>query len=132
MAYAYVNKKWQPCISDYRHDFKGRSEREIQLATAELRKRNQRHGQQFNVSQKQLALFLRSPEAAEILLMQRLRDSEAKGVLATINGIPAQEVDDNDAGSSTQTLNAERPASVLDASMETQKRVRNLKRYEDY
>ena len=132
VAYAYVNKKWEPCVSDYRHDFKGRSEREIQLASAELRKRNQRHGQQFNVSQKQLALFLRSPEAAEILLMQRLRDSEAKCVLAEINSIPAQEVDDNDAGSSTQTLNAERPASVLDASMQSEKKVRNLKIYEDY
>ena len=132
MAYAYVNKKWEPCISDYRHDFKGRSEREIQLASAELRKRNQRHGQQFNMSQKQLALFLRTPEAAEILLMQRLRDSEAKCVLATINAIPTQEEDDIGAGSSRQALNAERPASVLDASTETQKRVRKLKIYEDY
>lgn len=132
VSYAYVNKKWEPCISDYRHDFKGRSEREIQLASAELRKRNQRHGQQFNISQKQLALFLRNPEAAEILLLQQLRDSEAKFVLATINALPAQEVGENDAGPSTQALNAERPASVLDASTETQKSVRNLKVYEDY
>ena len=132
VAYAYVNEKWEPCISDYRHDFKGRSEREIQLASAELRKRNQRHGQQFNISQKQLALFLRNPEAAEILLLQQLRDSEAKCVLATINALPAQEVGDNDTGPSTQALNAERPASVLDASTETQKSVRNLKVYEDY
>jgi putative transposase len=132
IAYAYVNKKWEPCISDYRHDFKGRSEREIQLATAELRKRNQRHGQQFNVTQKQLALFLRSPEATEILLIQRLRDSEANGVLATINAIPTQEEDNDDAKSLTQALNVERPASAHDTSTETQKRVRNLKIYEDY
>ena len=131
-AYVYVDKKWEPCISDYRHDFKGRSEREIQLATAELRKRNQRHRQQFNVTQKQLALFLRSVEAEEILLMQKLRDSEAKCVIATINGVPLQKEDGNHSASSTQVSNGKRPASVLETSTEAQKETRNLKIYEDY
>lgn len=132
VAYAYVNKKWETCISDYRHDFKGRSEREIQIASEELRQRNRRHGQQFNITQKSLALFLRTPEAAEILLTQRLCDAEAKRVLDTINGVPIHEEGDNHSGLSTQAFNGERPASVLDMSTDTQKRTRNLKVYKDY
>ncbi len=131
-AYAYVNKKWEPCISEYSHDFKGRSEREIQLATAELRKRNQRHGQQSNVTQKQLALFLRSPEAAEILMIQRLRDSEARCVRDSVNGDQNHKGADNQFSSPVQGLHGERPASVLETNVETQKRTRTLKVYEEY
>jgi hypothetical protein len=53
-------------------------------------------------------------------------------VLATINAIPTQEEDNDDAKSFNQALNAERPASALDTSTETQNKVRNLKIYEDY
>ena len=125
--------KWVRCISDYRDDFRGRSEREIQLASQELRQRNRRHGQQFNITQKQLALFLRSADAKEVLLMQQLHDSEVKSVLATINGDRAvgETVEDNphDPG---QVIDEKRPSSVLDAEVELQKRERNLKMYEDY
>ena len=54
---------------------------EIQLATAELRKRNQLHGQQFTITARKLADFLTSLEAEEVLLEQRLRDTEARGML---------------------------------------------------
>ena len=54
------------------------------LATAELRKRNQRHTRQFAVTARRLADFLASLEAEEALLEQRLRDAEARDVLAII------------------------------------------------
>lgn len=132
VAYAYVNKKWETCISDYRHDFKGRSEREIQIATEELRQRNRRHGQRFNLTQKSLAIFLRTPEAAEILLMQRLCDAEAKSVLDTINGTSIHDENGNHSGLSAQVLNNGRSNPVLDTSTDPQKRTQNLKVYEDY
>ena len=128
-AYVYVNKKWAPCISDYRQDFKGRSEREIQIASAELHKRNQRHAQ---LTQKQLALFLRSVEAEEVLLLQRMRDSEVKHVLETINGVQSHELATDQSDSSSATLSEQRPASVLETGVNTQERTRNLKRYEEY
>jgi hypothetical protein len=68
------------CISEYHAAFAGRSEREIQLATAELRRRRQRHGQQLCITAHTLAAFLVSLEAEEVLLEQRLRDAEAKDV----------------------------------------------------
>jgi hypothetical protein len=56
---------------------RGRSEREIMLATEELRKRHHMHStQKFSLSAKTLAAFLESVEDQE-LLMQRTRDRES-------------------------------------------------------
>jgi hypothetical protein len=76
VAYAYVQGQWVRCISEYYAQFQGRSEREIQLASAELRKRRQQHGQQSPISGGQLASFLSSLEAEELLHEQRRRDAE--------------------------------------------------------
>jgi len=43
LAYAFIRKRWVRCISEHHARFAGRSEREIQLASAELRRRQQRH-----------------------------------------------------------------------------------------
>ena len=82
LAYAFVQGRWVRCISEYHARFAGRSEREIQLASAELRRRRQRHGQQLRVTARVLADFLASLEAEEALLEQRLRDAEAREVLS--------------------------------------------------
>jgi hypothetical protein len=47
-----------------------------------LRRRHQRHAQQLAVTARKLADFLASVEAEEVLLAQRLRDTEAKAVVA--------------------------------------------------
>lgn len=85
-AYAFVKGRWVRCISEHYARFAGRSEREMMLATAELRKRNQRHTRQFAITARRLADFLASLEAEEALLEQRLRDAEARDVLAIIEG----------------------------------------------
>lgn len=81
VAYAFIKGHWVHCLSEHYAIFAGRSEREIQLATAELRKRNQLHGQQFSLTARKLADFLSSLEAEELLLEQRLRDTEAREIL---------------------------------------------------
>jgi putative transposase len=81
IAYAFIKGHWVQCLSEHYAIFAGRSEREIQLATAELRKRNQLHGQQFTLTARKLADFLSSLEAEELLLEQRLRDTEAREIL---------------------------------------------------
>lgn len=78
IAYAFIKGRWVQCLSEHYASFAGRSEREIQLATAELRKRNHLHGQQFTITARKLADFLTSLEAEELLLEQRLRDAEAR------------------------------------------------------
>lgn len=81
-AYAFVKGHWVRCLSEHYAQLAGRSERELMLATAELRRRHQRHAQQLAVTARKLADFLASVEAEEVLLAQRLRDTEAKAVVA--------------------------------------------------
>jgi putative transposase len=94
-AYAFVKGRWVRCISEHYARFAGRSEREVMLATAELRRRNQCHSQRFSITARKLAQFLSSVEAEEALLEQRLRDAEARDVLATMAGIPPYESQEN-------------------------------------
>ncbi|PAX59524.1 TnsA endonuclease N-terminal domain-containing protein [Brunnivagina elsteri] len=43
IAYAYIQGLWVECISEYYPLFRGRSEKEIELATAQLKKQMQNH-----------------------------------------------------------------------------------------
>src|SRR5438477_5848459 len=62
IAYAYVGKRWVQCISEHYSTFRGKSERELMLATTELRRLAQQHAGQFTVTAKKLADFLASVE----------------------------------------------------------------------
>ncbi|MBR8840008.1 MAG: DDE-type integrase/transposase/recombinase [Stigonema ocellatum SAG 48.90 = DSM 106950] len=86
IAYAYVRGQWVKCISEYYAIFKGRSEKEILLATAELQKRNSNHHKSFQVRAKKLAEFLSTAEAEEALLAQRLRDTQGREVFTVFDG----------------------------------------------
>jgi hypothetical protein len=85
IAYAFVAKRWVRCYSEHYSVFHGRSEKELMIATKELRALKSSHSQQFTVSAKKLADFLQSVEAEETMLMQRLRDAEGRKVLDKIN-----------------------------------------------
>ena len=76
-AYAFVNKEWTECHSEYFSIFRGRSDREIMLATVELRKLNQHHAKEFSVTARRLAEFLDSVQAEEVLLEQRLLEQRS-------------------------------------------------------
>jgi transposase InsO family protein len=92
MAYAFVEKQWLQCNSDCYGTLKGRSEREIMLATEELRQRRRKHSANFTVTARRLAEFLESVEAEEILLTQRLRDRESRMIrLGKIAGTESKE-----------------------------------------
>ncbi len=80
-AYAFCRNQWVECHSEYYAVFRGRSEKEVMLATQELHRQHQQHSKQrFNLNAKTLAIFLESVEAEETLLMQRLRDHETVGI----------------------------------------------------
>jgi hypothetical protein len=91
-AYAFVQGAWVECHSEYYSVLRNRSEREIKVATEELRRRRRLHSQQFNVTAKKLAEFLESVEAEEQLLAQRLRDREMQHVLSQIKGKSSSEI----------------------------------------
>lgn len=82
-AYAFVRGQWVACRSQHYLIFQGHTERELQLATVELRRRQQTHVGQFAITAHRLADFLTSLEGREALLLQRLRDlaSHERGTL---------------------------------------------------
>ena len=92
VAYAFLQGRWIPCISEYYLQFKGHSERELLLATTELRKRLQEQAKKQAVTAKRLGEFLASAEAQEVLLAQRQRDAEAREVLAQMGGYQTEQL----------------------------------------
>ncbi len=91
MAYAFIpnprpasieataeSGRWVRCLSEYYGRFKGRSEREIRLATAELRRQQSQQAGKFTVRARALAAFLDSPIGQGTVEAQRERDAEAR------------------------------------------------------
>ena len=88
IAYAFVHKQWVQCHSEHYAVLKGRSEREVMLATQELRQRYHNHSAVFAVTARHLAEFLQSVEAEEALLTQRLSDLESREIRLTLTNGP--------------------------------------------
>ena len=76
-SYAFCRIRWVECHSEQYMVLRGRSEREIMLATAELRRQNGQHSKlRFGVTAKALASFLQSVGDQEDVMLQRVRDRE--------------------------------------------------------
>jgi putative transposase len=73
-AYAYVKNQWLKCNSQYYTIFQNCSEKELKIATEELRKQRQNHNGQSTISAKKLAEFLGTAEIQENIQQQRLKD----------------------------------------------------------
>ncbi len=82
-AYAQVQGRWVTCRSPYLV-LEGHTEKELLLATAELRKLAKRDGGRAAVSAAHLAAFIEKAGGNETLLQQHWRDLEGKKVLALI------------------------------------------------
>ncbi|MGH9587998.1 MAG: TnsA endonuclease N-terminal domain-containing protein [Acidobacteriaceae bacterium] len=80
-AYAFVKNRWTECHSEHYTVLQGRSEKEIMLASKELRRRSLLHSRErFTLTARKLADFLESAEAEEKFLLQRLRDRESASI----------------------------------------------------
>jgi transposase InsO family protein len=88
-VHTFVHNQWVECHSEYHSDFRGHSEREIMLATEEIRKRRRNHAERFPVSARKLAQFLHSVETDEKVLAQRLCDIESRRARSEIATGPA-------------------------------------------
>jgi putative transposase len=112
-AYAFCRNQWVECHSEYYTVLRGRSEREVKLATVEIHKRHRLHStRRLTLNAKMLAVFLESVEAQEALLMQRACDRESAAVRsgASRNGSPADAPD----GRATRFENASPVADVVE------------------
>lgn len=86
IAYAYVKCQWVQCTSNYFSVFNGRTEKEIQLASEEIKKRKRVEGKNTDISDKELANFISDLEKHEILLKQRLKSIDNQTILRVIDG----------------------------------------------
>ena len=110
VAYAFVRKQWLQCHSECFTAMKGRTEREIMLASAELHRRNRNHAGTFHITARRLAEFLESVEAEELLLTQRLRDAENRPIrLGIVSNTGTQ-----DAQTPETAVSGDRPPPPLD------------------
>jgi transposase InsO family protein len=87
-AYVFVNNEWTECHSEYFAVFQGRSEKELMLATEELRKSLRHQSGEFSITSRKLAVFLDSVQAEEVLLEQRLSDVESRVAKTTLAVVP--------------------------------------------
>ncbi len=88
-AYAFVERQWVSCYSEHHTIFQGKSEKEILLASHELRRRNQVCAGGKATTARKLADFLQSVESEELLLEQRMRDREGQSTRrASLNVAP--------------------------------------------
>jgi len=84
-AYAQVQGQWVTCRSPYLV-LEGHTEKELLVATAELRQQAKRDGVRASLSAARLATHMEKVGANEELLRQRWRDLEGKKVFEIIAG----------------------------------------------
>lgn len=80
VAYVIAGGRWVQCHSEYYLALRGHSEKEVALASTELRRRHQCHSHGFEITAKKLAEFLASVDSEEALLLQRQRDRESRNI----------------------------------------------------
>jgi hypothetical protein len=107
-AYAFVKNRWTECHSEHYSVLQGRSEKEIMLASKELRRRRLLHSRErFTLTARKLADFLDSAEAEEKCLLQRLRDRESASLrqtcLVPVPSAHGAEVESTESESSSTT-----------------------------
>lgn len=84
IAYTYVKNTWVRCVSQYHTFLQGHSEKELMLASKEIRRQNQLHTKNRTVTARRLADFLSHASEHETIRQQRIRDLEAKAILEAI------------------------------------------------
>ncbi len=120
-AYGYAEGRWVKCQSEYYLQLRGHSERELHLASHELRKRYQNHAGEASITAKRLADFLAQASAHEEVLRQRQHDLEARAVFARM-GSPRmiEEIQEQARTQDFLTPNTMRePTQELSSRMET-------------
>ncbi len=84
-TYALVQGQWVTCRAPYL-SLEGHTEKELLIATTELRRQARREGSRADLSAERLATHMSKAVSHEELLRQRLRDLDLKKVLAIIAG----------------------------------------------
>ncbi len=85
-AYAYINKYWVSCISQYYTTFVGHSEKEMMQVVEQLRKQHDKNNsKRFVVTASSLFNYLNQEEIDEQVVLQRIRGMEERFLLSEID-----------------------------------------------
>ncbi|MEH6913938.1 TnsA endonuclease N-terminal domain-containing protein [Priestia megaterium] len=84
IAYVFVKGKWIQCISQYYTLFKGRTENELKIISAEIRKKHVTHSKTFNINAKLIASYINEMDNLEKLKTQRIKDGNLKESLKEV------------------------------------------------
>jgi len=87
-ACAYVDGRWIDLKSEFSELFKGRSDREIRLISAEIRQRYAKTHKRRGINAELIAAYIREAHEAEAVLQQRDRDGETQDVNASVHDVP--------------------------------------------
>ena len=88
ILYAFVQNQWILCKSQFYAMLSGRSERELAIITAELRKAAQGDKASAGLSAARLAAFLEKAEGHQAWLLQRMKDQESRPIIDAFAGGP--------------------------------------------
>jgi len=86
VLYAFVQDQWISCQSQFYAQLAGRSERELAIITAELRKAAQGDKAGAGLSAARLAAFLEKAEGHQAWLLQRMKDQESRPIVDALAG----------------------------------------------
>src|SRR5260221_8014434 len=114
IAYAYVKNTWVRCVSQYHTFLQGHSEKELMLASKEIRRQNQLHTTNRTVTARRLADFLSHASEHEAIRQQRIRDLEVKAILEAIAGSGGQAGAETLGAPETTALVALAPIKTVD------------------
>jgi hypothetical protein len=92
-VYAYVQGRWVQARSEHYLRLRGHSERELHLASSELRKQYQNHTRDAAITAKRLADFLADLSGHDAVLRQHWQDAEARDVFAQMKELPGSSSD---------------------------------------
>ena len=95
IAYAYVDNSWRKCFSDYFSILENKTEKELQIATNILKKKQKDSGKTVAVTASKLARFIERLEDEEQVLIQRIKDTEARPIFSVINGEQISQIEDS-------------------------------------
>ncbi len=88
IAYAYVDHRWIQLMSEHFDEFDGRTQKEIQLRSAEMKRRKQLYSESFQESAEALAENIRANQATEEVLLQQKKDDEQRQAQERVGGSP--------------------------------------------
>ena len=81
IAYAYVNKRWIKCISEYYSVLVNLTQKELKYITSEIRRSKQNHSKNYVITAQKIASFINSLENNETYSLIKARGDDTKKVI---------------------------------------------------